>query len=139
MSWYLVILRSQHASDTRRLLSRLCFLPDDYRSAVAFLHVPDWVVPPAPLDDRRNLARCNALMFTLSLDDLERVRETQLQTKTVYLPHPKPSMAMRQVEGRNGPVLHMTLPEWNRAALRMSGYSVSDVRCYAADRSVWKR
>ncbi len=117
-TWYFVVLGSQHVDDRRRLLSRLCYLRRE-KADVELLHVPG---------HSGQFSRHNALIFTLSLDDLARVMETgQLHIKTFYLPHPKPSVAERRLEGESN-AMNLTLPTWAQAALRMYGYTVSNIR-----------
>ena len=122
-SWYLVVFRSQHAGDPRRLLSRLCYLRRDNLADVEFLHVPNLIaVSGQPLS-----ATSNTIIFTLLLDDIERIRRTQLQTKDVFLSHPKPSTAERQLTGENS-TLSLTVPMWVQTALGMRGYTISNVQ-----------
>ena len=119
---YLVILRSQHASDPRSLLARVGYLCRD-EANVECLRVP-----------RRFEARWEegglASIFTLSLDDLARIKlKARLQMKTVYLPHPQPSVVKRRPQlARDKDSLNLSLPMWARGALHIAGYTISDIQ-----------
>ncbi|PIL25285.1 hypothetical protein GSI_13174 [Ganoderma sinense ZZ0214-1] len=80
--WYLVALRSQHADDPQRLLSRICYHPRRAKANVEFLYVAQLNMPSELHPDGRPVT-----LFTVSLDDLKRVTNTQIQPKTVYFPH----------------------------------------------------
>ncbi|KAI1792660.1 hypothetical protein LXA43DRAFT_887087 [Ganoderma leucocontextum] len=135
-TWYLAILGSQHTDDRERLLCRLCYVTRP-KSDVEFLHIPDEILAPGS-------HYLDTVIFTVSLDDLERTTNTlsdrhpitarmssrttsaQLQTRTIYLPHPKPSTTEWRLD-QDHTVLKLTLSTWARAALRAHGYTVLDI------------
>ncbi|PIL25312.1 hypothetical protein GSI_13201 [Ganoderma sinense ZZ0214-1] len=137
-SWHLMVLRSQDATYPQRLLSRLCYLHSN-KANVEFLHLPNQLAVRLQGEDSSDVipAKRHAIIFTLPLDDLEHVWKNQLLIKTVYLPHPRPSIATRQLKIEDNTLsLTLGLPMWARAALQMHGYTISNVQCSAEyDRS----
>ena len=125
VQWHLVILQvaSQDPDDAEHLLGKLCYLRRDELASMDYLHVPDWIDVPSPSG---GFDRHNALIFTLSSNDFSRIPRAQLRGKTVYLPHPKPSVAERHLKGENS-TLNLTLPTLARGALQRRGYTISHI------------
>ncbi|KAI1788939.1 hypothetical protein LXA43DRAFT_604924 [Ganoderma leucocontextum] len=120
-AWYLAILAAQNADDRERLLSKLCYI-DYTKSNVNVVHVPEHLQVSRP---GASWGR-DTFIFAVSLDDLVRAKTTQLETRTVYLPHPKPSAVERRLADSHPP-LKLSLCTWARAALRPYGCTMSDI------------
>lgn len=122
--WYLVILSSQKDDDRERLLSKLCYI-DRAKSNVNFLHVPERL----QLSGTGASWGRDAFVFTIPLDDLVRTKTTRLETKTIYLPHPKPYAVKRQLDD-NYPQPKLSLSLWAKDALQRCGCTMSNI-CFA--------
>ncbi|PIL28775.1 hypothetical protein GSI_08819 [Ganoderma sinense ZZ0214-1] len=115
--WYLVILGSQCADDRGRLLAKLCYLTYP-KSNVELLHVPDRIALSQPS------VFFKAIIFAIPLTDLA---HAELQQRTVYLPHPKPSTTERRLDEGLGSLSKLSLAAWTRDALQPYGFTISNV------------
>ena len=121
-AWYLAIFSSQLTGDSERLLSKLCYI-DSTKPNVDFLHVPERLQVSLPGAS----SGFDVLVFTVSLDDLLRAKRTELERRTVYLSHPKPSTAERRLaepEGNRRP--RLSLSPWVEDALRPYESTISN-------------
>nr|VWO96236.1 DNA gyrase subunit A (EC [Ganoderma boninense] len=115
MRWYLLVLRSQYADERQQLLCRMCYIRTE-KAQVELLYLTNFW--------SRSTSTHYSDICTLSIDDISQIRQThQLETKTVYLPHPKPAGAKRHVpEGiRNSDTLSLNLPTWVLVVLWQEG------------------
>ena len=128
-TWYLALLACQPKYDPKLLLSRLCCLRND-RPNVEFLLVPDEMTILLVQQRAHEHRTEGSFVFTISLDDLERMSK-QLETKTVYLPHPKPSVTERLFlagQGRHNGALKLTLPTRVQDGLWINQCAASNVQ-----------
>ncbi|PIL36600.1 hypothetical protein GSI_00289 [Ganoderma sinense ZZ0214-1] len=121
-AWCLAILASQKDDDPGRLLSRLCYI-DYAKPNVNFLHVPERL----QLSGTGLPWGHDSFIFLILLSDLLRATSMQLETRSVYLPHPEPLAAKRRVDGKHLQ-LKLSVSIWAKAALQQYGWIMSDIR-----------